>query len=59
MSYPVIATKDLMIEKAHGSSEKPVMQNLRFNVDWKLAVNIVNFNRDYAENKGYSEKINW
>jgi|688.fasta_scaffold1212742_1 hypothetical protein len=35
------------------------MKNIRFNVDWKLADNIVNFNRDYAENKGYAEKINW
>ena len=35
------------------------MKNIRFNVDWKLADSIVNFNRDYAENKGYAEKINW
>ena len=44
-----------MVKKAHGSSDQPVMKNLKFNVDWKFADRIVNFNRDYAENKGYAE----
>jgi hypothetical protein len=42
--------------KAHGTSETPVMKNLRWNCDWETADRICNFNRHYAEYSGYYEK---
>jgi peptide methionine sulfoxide reductase MsrB len=42
-----------MAPKAHGSSEKPVMKNLRWNVDYQTADRVCNFNRHYAEYSGY------
>ena len=48
-----------MSQKAHGTSDFPVMQNLRFNVDWGTADKIVNFNRHYAEHKGYLDTVDW
>jgi peptide methionine sulfoxide reductase MsrB len=43
-----------MNRKAHGTSETPVQQNLRWNVDRKTADRcICNFNRHFAEHSGY------
>ena len=42
-----------MSRKAHGTSETPVQQNLRWNVDRKTADRICNYNRHYAEHSGY------
>ena len=42
-----------MKPKAHGTSEKPVMKNLRWGSDWDTADRICNFNRHYAEFAGY------
>lgn len=39
--------------KAHGTSAVPVQDNLRWNCDQKVADNICNFNRHYAEYRGY------
>mmetsp|Transcript_29220 Transcript_29220/g.43325 ORF Transcript_29220/g.43325 Transcript_29220/m.43325 type:complete len:86 (+) Transcript_29220:216-473(+) len=42
-----------MNKKAHGTSHTPVQQNLRWGYDSKLANDICNFNRHYAEHSGY------
>ena len=42
-----------MRQKAHGTSEKPVMKNLRWGCDYETADRICNFNRHYAEFAGY------
>lgn len=50
---PVIAEESVMSQKAHGTSEKPVQKNLRWNCDYDTADRICNFNRHYAEYAGY------
>jgi peptide methionine sulfoxide reductase MsrB len=50
---PVVADESVMSEKAHGTSDKPVMKNLRWNCDYSTADRICNFNRHYAEYSGY------
>jgi hypothetical protein len=45
--------------KSHGTSETPVMKNLRWNCDWETADRICNFNRHYAEYSGYYEKTDF
>ncbi|KAK3239268.1 hypothetical protein CYMTET_50802 [Cymbomonas tetramitiformis] len=42
-----------MSEKAHGTSEKPVQGNLKWNCSQDTADQICNFNRHYAEYAGY------
>jgi len=51
--YPVMAEEATMSQKAHGTSEKPVQKNLRWNCDFEVADRICNFNRHYAEFAGY------
>jgi hypothetical protein len=51
--FPIIAEEEVMSQKAHGTSEKPVMKNLRWNCDYDTADRICNFNRHYAEYAGY------
>jgi hypothetical protein len=51
--YPVVASDDVMNQKSHGTSENPVMKNLRWNCDYDTADRICNFNRHYAEYAGY------
>lgn len=46
--YPIMAEEAVMSQKAHGTSEKPVMKNLRWNCDYDTADRICNFNRHYA-----------
>jgi hypothetical protein len=57
--YPVHGSREIMKKKKHGTSEKPVMKNLRFGCDYKLADKICNFNRHFAENAGYFKKTSW
>lgn len=45
--------------KNHGTSETPVMKNLRWGCDWETADRICNFNRHYAEFSGYYEKTDF
>ncbi len=54
--YPIIADESIMSKKAHGTSEAPVMKELRWNCDWDKADKIVNFNRHWAEHAGYWTK---
>ena len=52
----VMGDESIMKSKAHGTSERPVQENLRWNCDRKTADNICNFNRHYAEHRGYWTK---
>jgi peptide methionine sulfoxide reductase MsrB len=45
----------LQAPKAHGTSNVPVQQNLRWDCDRETADRICNFNRHYAEHSGYFE----
>merc|ERR1719198_1262234 len=49
----VLCDEATMSQKAHGTTEKPVQQKLRWNVDRKNADRICSFNRHYAEYAGY------
>lgn len=49
---PVMAEEEIMSQKAHGTSETPVMKELRWNCDYDTADRICNFNRHYAEYAG-------
>jgi hypothetical protein len=49
---PLVAAEDVMSPKAHGTSEKPVMKELRWGCDYDTADRICNFNRHYAEYAG-------
>ncbi|GKY92459.1 hypothetical protein MPSEU_000216400 [Mayamaea pseudoterrestris] len=53
----VMGDESIMDPKAHGTSDTPVQAQLRWNCDRELADGICNFNRHYAENSGYFEKI--
>ena len=50
-----------MCKKAHGTSARPVMDDLRFGCDFKTADRICSFNRHYAEYAGYAWRpsITW
>jgi hypothetical protein len=50
---PVYIDEEVMRPKAHGTCEKPVMSNLRWNCDRDTADRICCFNRHYAEHSGY------
>lgn len=52
---PIYGDETIMSPKAHGTSEKPVMKNLRWECDYDTADRITNFNRHYAEYAGYWE----
>jgi hypothetical protein len=45
--------ESIMNQKAHGTSETPVQETLRWGCDAKLADRIANYNRRYAERSGY------
>uniref|UniRef100_A0A6V4LXA9 Peptide-methionine (R)-S-oxide reductase n=1 Tax=Prymnesium polylepis TaxID=72548 RepID=A0A6V4LXA9_9EUKA len=49
----VLCEEDVMSQKAHGTTDQPVQQSLRWNVDRKNADRICSFNRHYAEYAGY------
>ncbi len=53
--YPIMIGEEAMSQKGHGTSEKPVQKNLRWNCDYDTADRICNFNRHYAEYAGYWE----
>lgn len=60
--YPppiVMGTEALMKKKAHGTTETPVQDNLRWSVDQKKADKICCFNRHFAEHSGYFLKTKW
>jgi len=50
---PLVGGEEIMSQKAHGTSEKPVMKELKWGCDYATADRICNFNRHYAEHAGY------
>jgi len=54
-ALPIMADEEVMSQKSHGTSDKPVMKNLRWGCDYDTADRICNFNRHYAERAGYWE----
>jgi hypothetical protein len=57
--YPIKADESVMSPKAHGTTEKPVMKNLKYGCDWDTADRICCFNRHYAEFSGYWLETNF
>jgi len=57
--FPIIGEEKIMNKKSHGTSENPVMKNLRWGCDWEKADKIVNFNRHWAEHAGYWEQTSF
>lgn len=57
--YPILCDESVMSPKAHGTSEKPVMKNLKWGCDYDTADRICNFNRHYAEYAGYWSTTNY
>lgn len=50
---PIMCGEEVMSQKGHGTSEKPVMKNLKWGCDYDTADRVCNFNRHYAEHAGY------
>ena len=60
--YAVIGDESLLSQKAHGTTEEPVQEQLRWNVNWERADEICSFNDDHdKENRGYawSDSVTW
>jgi len=55
----VPGSEDIMKPKAHGTSEYPVQQDLRWGCDFEIADRISNFNRHFAEYAGYWESTSF
>ena len=49
----VMGSETIMSKKAHGTSDVPVQENLRWKCDRDVADRICNFNRHYAERARY------
>jgi len=56
---PQYGDESIMAPKAHGTSEQPVQETLRYGVSTKLADKICNFNRHFAEMGGYFESTSF
>lgn len=52
-TFDGVLVESIMSKKSHGTSDKPVQTNLRWNCDVKIADKICNFNRHFAEYSGY------
>eukprot|EP00523_Entomoneis_sp_CCMP467_P016870 CAMPEP_0168782486 /NCGR_PEP_ID=MMETSP0725-20121227/9189_1 /TAXON_ID=265536 /ORGANISM="Amphiprora sp., Strain CCMP467" /LENGTH=223 /DNA_ID=CAMNT_0008832421 /DNA_START=162 /DNA_END=830 /DNA_ORIENTATION=- len=50
---PIVGSESIMSPKKHGTSDTPVQQNLRWNVNKRMANRICNYNRHFAEPAGY------
>ena len=48
----VMGPEELISQKSHGTSATPVQENLRWDCDRKVADQICNYNRHYAEYRG-------
>eukprot|EP00565_Helicotheca_tamesis_P008512 CAMPEP_0185725718 /NCGR_PEP_ID=MMETSP1171-20130828/1908_1 /TAXON_ID=374046 /ORGANISM="Helicotheca tamensis, Strain CCMP826" /LENGTH=223 /DNA_ID=CAMNT_0028393911 /DNA_START=61 /DNA_END=732 /DNA_ORIENTATION=+ len=49
----VMGDESIMSQKSHGTSDTPVQKDLRWACDYDTADRICNFNRHYAEFRGY------
>lgn len=58
-TFPVQGNEDIMKPKAHGSTEFPVQEVLRWNVDRSTADRICSYNRHFAEYAGYWSSTNF
>ena len=56
---PLTCGEEVMSQKAHGTSDKPVQKNLRWGCDFDTSDRICNFNRHYAEFAGYWTTTNY
>lgn len=56
---PIMGGEEIMSQKAHGTSEKPVKKDLLWGCDYETADRICNFNRHYAEHAGYWTTTNY
>ena len=57
--FPLRGDESIMKKKKHGTSDKSVMKSLRYGCDPKLADQICNYNRHFAEYAGYFTTTNW
>lgn len=57
--YPIVCGEDVMRPKAHGTTDFPVMSNLRWGCDEKTANRICSHNRHYAEHSGYWQQTSF
>jgi peptide methionine sulfoxide reductase MsrB len=57
--FPIYGSKDIMKKKKHGTSETPVMKNLRWGCNANLADKICNYNRHFAEPAGSFRRTSW
>ncbi|CAB9510133.1 expressed unknown protein [Seminavis robusta] len=56
--YPILGKEDdIMNPKAHGTSHKPVQDDLKWGMDFETANRICNYNRRYAEYKGTATNL--
>eukprot|EP00756_Hemistasia_phaeocysticola_P021052 Hpha_TRINITY_DN15754_c0_g2::TRINITY_DN15754_c0_g2_i1::g.40005::m.40005 len=55
----VMGDESIMKQKAHGTTETPVQQDLRWHCDVKKADEICCYNRHYAEHSGYWMKTSF
>lgn len=53
MALPLVGTEEIMSQKAHGTTEEAVQEDLRWSCSGQVADRIVSFNRHYAEHAGY------
>eukprot|EP00281_Chroomonas_sp_CCMP1168_P026097 CAMPEP_0206232292 /NCGR_PEP_ID=MMETSP0047_2-20121206/11333_1 /ASSEMBLY_ACC=CAM_ASM_000192 /TAXON_ID=195065 /ORGANISM="Chroomonas mesostigmatica_cf, Strain CCMP1168" /LENGTH=228 /DNA_ID=CAMNT_0053656009 /DNA_START=23 /DNA_END=709 /DNA_ORIENTATION=- len=53
VKYPLIGDESIMSKKAHGTTETPVQEKLKWNCDRETADRICCFNRHFAEYAGY------
>jgi hypothetical protein len=56
--YPIYCDESVMSEKKHGTSEKPVQSNLRWNCDFNTADRICNFVRSFLCGTSHVYAIN-
>jgi len=52
----IVGDASIMSQKAYGTSDVPVQENLRWNTDGSEANSICNHNRHFAETSGYFTK---
>lgn len=55
----VFGDEDIMVQKEHGTSAKPVQSDLLYGANTKLADKICNFNRHFAEMGGYFQSTSF
>ena len=56
---PLLGPEEIMSKKAHGTTDRPVQDSLRYGVDRSTADRICCFNRHYAEHSGYFKSKKW